>query len=100
QSRDIVIRVIDRFGFVPWLRPNHAVGPTANVGVRRAIMAALDGKEILAASIGDGPGIAAAPVGLLFPPGSPCETDLGMERRGPKPPHEVKAILRDAGYQN
>jgi len=99
QNRDVVVKVIDRFGFMPWLRPNHAVGPTANVGVRRAIMAALDGKEVLAAAVGTGSGTAIAPVGL-YPPGSPFETDLGMERLGPKPPHEVKAMLRDAGYQN
>ena len=99
QNRDVVVKVIDHFGFMPWLRPNHAVAPTANVGVRRAIMAALDGKEILAAAVGTEPGIATAPVGL-FPPGSPYESELGMERLGPKPPHEVKAMLRDAGYQN
>ena len=99
QSREVVVQVVDRFGMTPWLRPNHAAGPTANVGVRRAIMAALDGREILAAGVGDEPGPITAPIGV-FSPGSPMETEAGMERLGPKPLHEIKAMLRDAGYQN
>ena len=99
QSRNVVVQVVDRFGMSPWLRPNHASGPTANVGVRRAIMAALDGKEILAAAGSDEPDLVSAPIGV-FCPGSPLETTAGMERLGPKPPDEVKAMLREAGYQN
>jgi peptide/nickel transport system substrate-binding protein len=92
------VKVIDRFGLAPFLRPNHACEPTANVGVRRAIMAALDGKEIIAAAVGDEPGRATAPIGV-FCPGSPFETKTGMERLGPKSPAEVGAMLRQAGYR-
>lgn len=99
QDRNVVVQVVDRFGQAPWLRPNHASGPTANVGVRRAIMAALDGKEILAAGFGGDPGNVTAPIGV-FCPGSPFETEAGMERLGPKPPDTVRAMLREAGYQN
>ena len=99
EDRNVVVQVVDRFGQAPWLRPNHASGPTANVGVRRAIMAALDGKEILAAGFGGDPGDVTAPIGV-FCPGSPFETEAGMERLGPKPPDAVKAMLREAGYQN
>ena len=99
QRRDVVVQVVDHFGMAPWLRPNHATGPTANVGVRRAIMAALDGREILAAAVGDETGTVTAPIGV-FTPGSALETEAGMERLGPKPLHEIKAMLREAGYQN
>jgi peptide/nickel transport system substrate-binding protein len=99
EDRNIVVQVLDRFGQAPWLRPNHASGPTANVGVRRAIMAALDGKEILAAGFGGDPGNVTAPIGV-FCPGSPFETKAGMERLGPKSPNVIKTMLREAGYQN
>jgi peptide/nickel transport system substrate-binding protein len=99
KDRNIVVQVIDRFGQAPWLRPNHASGPTANVGVRRAIMAALDGKEILAAGFGGDTGDVMAPIGV-FCPGSTFETEAGMGRLGPKPPDTIKAMLREAGYQN
>jgi peptide/nickel transport system substrate-binding protein len=99
QDRNVVVQVVDTFGMAPFLRPNHAAGPTANAGVRRAIMAALDGKEILASAVGDEPGVVTAPIGV-FPPGSPLESNAGMERLGPRPLHDIKAMLRQSGYQN
>src|SRR5262249_8820413 len=45
------------------------------------------------------PGNVTAPIGV-FCPGSPFETEAGMERLGPKPPDVVKTMLREAGYQN
>ena len=95
----IVVEVIDRFGSYPVLRPNHVSGPTANAGVRRAIMATLDGREIIAAAIGDAPGMVTAPIGV-FAPGSPSENSAGMEHLGPKPLIEVRAMLKQAGYAN
>jgi peptide/nickel transport system substrate-binding protein len=98
RNRDIVVDVRDTFGGLPFIRPNHFTGPTANVGVRRAIMAALDGKEIISAGFGDHSGAITAPVGV-FAPGSPYETRVGMKRLGPKPPAEIRSMLNDAGYQ-
>jgi len=57
RNPNIVVEVIDPFGLYPFVRPNHVSGPTANVGIRRAIMAALDGHEIIAAAVGDEPGM-------------------------------------------
>jgi peptide/nickel transport system substrate-binding protein len=99
RNPNIVVEVIDPFGLYPFVRPNHVSGPTANVGVRRAIMAALDGHEIIAAAVGDEPGMVTSPIGV-FTPGSPFENSTGMERMGPKPLVEVRAMLRDAGYNN
>jgi peptide/nickel transport system substrate-binding protein len=99
ENRHVVVQVVDRFGQAPWIRPNHASGPTANLGVRRAIMAALDGKEIVAAGFGGDPGNVTAPIGV-FCPGSPFASEAGLQRLGPKPAHVIKAMLRVAGYQN
>jgi peptide/nickel transport system substrate-binding protein len=52
QSSRITVDVIDRFGFTTMLRLNHASGPTANLGVRQAIMAAIDQSEIMHAVTG------------------------------------------------
>jgi peptide/nickel transport system substrate-binding protein len=99
RNRDIVVDICDPHGNYPLLRPNHVSGPTANVGVRRAIMAALDPAEIIHAVTGDEPGTATAPVGC-FLPGSASDSRTGMERLGPKDPAVVKAMLREAGYAN
>jgi peptide/nickel transport system substrate-binding protein len=99
RNRDIVVDICDPHGSYPLLRPNHVSGPTANVGVRRAIMAALDPAEIIHAVTGDEPGTATAPVGC-FLPGSASDSRTGMELLGPKDPAVVKAMLREAGYAN
>ena len=98
QSPDITVGVIDHFGSSPWIRPNHVAGPTANIAIRRAIMAALDGKEIMTAVTGE-PGTITAPIGV-FTPGSPFESMAGLERLGPRPPAEIRRMLKEAGYAN
>ena len=81
RNPNIVVEVLDRFGVYPWVRPNYVSGPTANPAVRRAIMAALDGKEIIAAAIGDEPGMVTAPIGM-FTPELPFASSAGMDRLG------------------
>jgi peptide/nickel transport system substrate-binding protein len=95
----IVVEYLDHFGVFPWIRPNHVAGPTANLGVRRAIMAALDGKEIIMAALGDEPGLVTSPIGM-FAPGSALQSSVGLEHMGPRPAGEVKAMLKEAGYAN
>ena len=97
RGRDIVVEITNPYGVMPLLRPNHASGPTANPGVRRAIMAALDPGEIMEAGMGGDPGSWSAPVGL-FTPGSAAASRAGFERLGPKPKVEVAAMLAAAGY--
>ncbi|HUN39058.1 MAG TPA: ABC transporter substrate-binding protein [Acetobacteraceae bacterium] len=99
QRPDITVGILDQFGFAPWLRPNHIAGPTANLGVRRAIMAALDAREILTAAAGDDTATIDAPIGV-FAPGSPFASAAGLDLLGPKPRDTVQAMLRDAGYNN
>ena len=99
QNRGVVVDICDPHGNYPLLRPNHVSGPTANVGIRRAIMAALDPKEIMQAATGSEPGTATAPVGTYLP-GSPSDSRAGMERLGPKPAAEIRAMLQRAGYAN
>lgn len=99
QDRNVVVDICDPHGNYPLLRPNHVSGPTANVGVRLAIMAALDPVEIMQAATGGEPGTATAPVGCYLP-GSASDNRRGMERLGPKPAAMINAMLRSAGYNN
>ena len=91
QDRHVTVGVYDRFGICPVLRPNHISGPTANLAIRRAIMAALDGKEIASAAVGDELGNATGPIGVYLP-GSTFETKAGMLHLGPRPPSEVERV--------
>jgi len=97
QSRDVVVDIADPHGNYMLLRPNHVSGPTANPAIRRAIMAALDPREIMDAVTGGEVGTVTAPVGAYLP-GSASDSRTAMERLGPKPPAEIKKMLADAGY--
>jgi peptide/nickel transport system substrate-binding protein len=97
KSRDVVVDIFNPWGLLPLLRPNFVSGPTANPAIRRAILAALDQAEMMAAVTNDEPGIATTPVGV-FVPGSPAANRAGLERIGPKPPAAIKEMLKQAGY--
>ncbi|MFO1025179.1 MAG: ABC transporter substrate-binding protein [Acetobacteraceae bacterium] len=99
QSRDVTVGIADPHGNYLLLRPNHVSGPTAQAQVRQAIMAALDPREIMDAVTGGQPDMYTAPVGAYLP-GSPSDSKAGMERLGPKPKAEIKAMLAAAGYSN
>jgi peptide/nickel transport system substrate-binding protein len=99
RDSQVTVGLYDRFGICPVLRPNHASGPTANLAIRRAIMAALDGKEIASAAVGDELSNATGPIGVYLP-GSPFETKAGMQHLGPKSPADIKAMLKSAEYAN
>jgi peptide/nickel transport system substrate-binding protein len=98
QSRDVVVDIADPHGNYMLLRPNHVAGPTANVAVRQAIMAALDSKEIMEAVAGADPGTWTAPVGAYLP-GSASDSTTAMDRLGPRPPAEIKAMLEKAAMR-
>jgi peptide/nickel transport system substrate-binding protein len=99
QHSGIVVDIADPHGNYMLLRPNHVSGLTANPGVRRAIMAALDPREIMAAVTGGEAGAVTAPVGAYLP-GSPSDSGTTMDRLGPKPVAEVRRMLAEAGYAN
>jgi len=93
-----MVDVIDRFGFTTILRLNHASGPTANLGIRQAIMAAIDQSEIMHAVTGGDAAMYTVPAGV-FVAGGPCASNAGLERLGPRGTTEVREMLNAAGYQ-
>ena len=89
---------VDDLGFISVLRPNHMAAPTNNAKLRRAIMAAVDQREVMAAMMGGDPDSAYTPMGYMFT-GKPEVDNAGIEAlTNRKNPAELKAMLADAGY--
>jgi peptide/nickel transport system substrate-binding protein len=90
--------LLDLYGTVAILRPNHLHAPTSNVAIRRAMLAAIDQKEEMLAAMGEDPSMWRVPMGY-FVPGSKSANDAGMEvLRKRHTVDEVKAMLDKAGY--
>jgi len=90
--------LLDLYGTVAILRPNHINPPTDNAAFRRALMAAIDQKEEMLAAMGEDPTTWRVPMGY-FVPGSKAANDAGMDAvRKPHSVDEVKAMLEKSGY--
>jgi peptide/nickel transport system substrate-binding protein len=95
---DVVVAPIDIYGTFGGLRPNALQGPTANPGVRRAMLAAIDQVDVMTAVMGGDPSLYRAPVGF-FIPGTPSASEAGMDHVRKRPGvSEIKKMLKDAGY--
>ena len=90
--------ILDTFGQIHFLRPNHLQPPTNNPLIRQAMLAAIDQREIMTAVMGGDPDNAMTGIGFLV--SGKQEVDrAGMEQlRGRRPPAEVRAMLDKAGY--
>jgi peptide/nickel transport system substrate-binding protein len=97
RARGVTVGQIDLFGTFGALRPNQLHGPTANPGIRRAMMAAIDQVEVMTAVMGEDHSLWRAPVGY-FLPGTPSANDAGMENLRRRSTDEIKAMLAEAGY--
>jgi peptide/nickel transport system substrate-binding protein len=96
--RDVTVGQFNQYGVFAMALVNHLQGPTANIAIRQAIMAAIDPVEVMQSVVGDAPGQYTAPVGV-FVPGSPSANTSGFERLGGRrSAAEVQAMLRAAGY--
>ncbi|MEJ0015118.1 MAG: ABC transporter substrate-binding protein [Acetobacteraceae bacterium] len=98
KASGVRVEAIDIYGTFGGLRPNQLQGPTANAGVRRAILAAIDQVEVMTAVMGDEKSLYRAPVGF-FLPGTPSANDAGMDAVRKRPDTDaIKAMLKQAGY--
>ena len=94
----VEVAPIDIYGTFGCLRPNHLHGPTANAGVRRAMLAAIDQVDVMTAVMGGDPSLYHAPVGFYIP-GTPSANDAGMDRVRKRPSKDqIRGMLKDAGY--
>ena len=98
KAPGVTVGRIDTHGVFPVLRPNFIQGPTANVAVRRAMLAAINQTEEMTAVMGEERDGYRVPVGF-FLPGTECDTDAGMEAiRNPPSVDAIKKMLKDGGY--
>ena len=99
RNKDLVITVKDRTGEIGCLRFNQLLPPFNNPAIRRAVLSAMDQKEIMTAVAGAQPSLIKTDVGL-FVPGTPMASDAGVEiTRGPKDLDKIKKDLAAAGYK-
>jgi peptide/nickel transport system substrate-binding protein len=80
---------------MPVVYLNHANGPTANLGVRRAIQAALDMDEVMLAASG---GVHKLNHAWVYD-GNPFHNDAGKALYNINDPARAKQILRESGYK-
>ncbi len=98
HASGVTTGLLDIYGTVAILRPNSLIAPTSNLGVRKAMMAAVDPREAMIAAMGEDESGWRAPMGY-FLPGAPAANDAGMEfRRKRWSTGDVKAMLDKAGY--
>ena len=97
-DRALQVDRLDPFGLYPVLRMNCLQGPTANQGVRQAILAAINPVEVMQAVMGDDSTAYHAPIGC-FLPGTESANDAGMDRLGgQRPVADIKRMLDAAKY--
>jgi peptide/nickel transport system substrate-binding protein len=98
SDKKLVVTVKDRTGEIGCLRFNHLHPPFDKPAVRRAVLSAIDQKDVITAFAGAEPSIMKVDVGL-FVPGTPLASDIGVEiTRGPKDYGKIKQELAAAGY--
>lgn len=97
-ARGVTTGMLDLYGTVAVLRPNHLLAPTNNRGVRRAMFAAVDQKEAMIATMGEDPSTWSVPMGY-FLNSAKAANDAGMDFvRKPHSVDEVKRMLDEAKY--
>ena len=99
KSPNVMVGRLDDWGFISQLRPNHLNPPTSNPAFRRALMAAIDQREVMDGVMGDDPADTIVPMGFLAT-GKPEVDRAGIEAvTVHKSVAEVKKMLADAGYK-
>ena len=98
RAPGVVTGRLDTWGFISQLRPNHLNPPTSNVLFRRAMMAAIDQREVMQAVMGGDPSGFVTPVGFLVT-GDRQVDEAGLDFvRTPHSVADVKRMLDQAGY--
>ncbi len=98
KAPGVTVGRLDTHGVFPVLRPNFLVGPTANVVVRRAMLAAINQVDAMTAVMGDDREGWRAPLGF-FIPGTESASEAGMEAVRNRPGTDaIKRMLQEGGY--
>src|SRR6185312_15880353 len=98
KSTDVLVKVIDPFGWHPILALNHLHPPFSNAELRRALLPAIDQKLFVASVIGDQSELARLPAGY-FCEGQPMASHVGLEvLTKPRNLALAKDLVAKSGY--
>jgi peptide/nickel transport system substrate-binding protein len=98
KANGVTTGLLDIYGTVSLLRPNHLTTPTNNAALRRAMLAAIDQREVMLAAMGEVPDTWKAPMGFIVP-GMPSATEAGMENvRQRRSVDGLKRMVEQSGY--
>lgn len=98
RARGVQVRPLDPAGSMLIMRLNHLTPPFNNPRIRRALLWAIDQREMLQAAVGDDPSMWQTNVGV-FAPGTPLANDAGMEPlTGPRDLDRARREISAAGY--
>ncbi len=99
KAPNVVLGRLDDYGFISQLRPNHLNAPTSNVLFRRALLAAIDQREVMEGMMGGDPDSTVVPQGYLNT-GKKTVDLAGIEAvTTRKSIDAVKAMLAESGYK-
>ena len=99
KQSGVVTGLLDIYGTVGVLRPNHLQPPTDNAAFRRVLLAAINQEDEMIGAMGDDPSTWRAPMGF-FLPGSKAANDAGMDAVRKRPSEaELKRMLAASGYK-
>ncbi len=99
KAPNVVLGRLDEWGFISQLRPNHLNPPTNQVLFRRALLAAINQREVMDGMMGGDPEGTVVPQGYLTT-GKPEVDRAGIEAlTTPKSTEAVKAMLAESGYK-
>jgi peptide/nickel transport system substrate-binding protein len=98
RNRNIAIEVLDTTGYIGMMRFNHLHPPFDKVGVRRAILGAVNQEDYLRAIMGDDQ-TAWRTCFSVWPCGSPFANETGADAlKGAHDIEAAKRALREGGY--
>jgi peptide/nickel transport system substrate-binding protein len=98
EDTNLTVTVKDKTGEIGCLRFNHLYPPFDKPAVRRAVLSAINQKDVITAFAGAAPELIKTDVGL-FVPGTPLASDVGVDiTRGTTDYAKVKQDLATAGY--
>ena len=97
RARGVTVSILDRQGWLGYLRPNHLHPPFNDVRARQALAHMVDQTDYLRAAAGDDENWRACRAFLVC--GSPIGTEIGMEAYARPNLERARALLAEAGYR-
>ncbi len=98
EVASVQIQANQQAGVIPVLAFNHLVPPFNNRRLLRALLPAVDQMEFMTAAMAGAPALFRTNVGI-FAPGSPADSDAGMDAlTGPRDIEVARKAVQESGY--